>query len=51
MYQLIRETPWVKEWQTPVGAYVDSKLRLVGGGAVGGAVHGSVAGGERAGEI
>jgi hypothetical protein len=30
MYTLIRETPWIKEWQTPVGAYVDSKLRWLG---------------------
>jgi hypothetical protein len=29
-YQLIRETPWVKEWQTPMGAYIDSKLRWLG---------------------
>ena len=27
MYTLIRETPWIKEWQTPHGAFIDSKLR------------------------
>jgi hypothetical protein len=30
MYQLIRETPWIKEWQTPWGAFIDSKLRWLG---------------------
>ncbi len=30
MYTLIRETPWIKEWQTPFGAYIDSKLRWLG---------------------
>ncbi len=29
-YQLIRETPWIKEWNTPWGAYLDSKLRWLG---------------------
>src|SRR3954470_19098922 len=29
-YQLIRETPWIKEWQTPHGAFIDSKLRWLG---------------------
>ncbi|HUO09790.1 MAG TPA: hypothetical protein VM008_15910 [Phycisphaerae bacterium] len=29
-YKLIRETPWIKEWQTPWGAYIDSKLRWLG---------------------
>ena len=27
MFKLIRETPWIKEWQTPWGTYIDSKLR------------------------
>ncbi len=26
-YSLVRETPWIKEWQTPTGAFIDSKLR------------------------
>lgn len=26
-YVLLRETPWIKEWQTPWGAFIDSKLR------------------------
>lgn len=30
MYTLIRETPWVKEWQTPFGTFIDSKLRWLG---------------------
>jgi hypothetical protein len=30
MYTLIRETPWIKEWQTPWGAFIDSKLRWLG---------------------
>jgi|GEM_PF-7106768 len=30
MLKLIRETPWVKEWQTPIGNFVDSKLRWLG---------------------
>jgi hypothetical protein len=30
MYTLLRETPWIKEWQTPQGAYIDSKLRWLG---------------------
>lgn len=30
MLKLIRETPWIKEWQTPWGAYIDSKLRWLG---------------------
>ena len=30
MYQLIRETAWIKEWQTPFGAFIDSKLRWLG---------------------
>jgi hypothetical protein len=29
-YTLIRETPWIKEWQTPWGAFIDSKLRWLG---------------------
>src|SRR5215216_5910369 len=29
-YELIRETPWIKEWQTPHGAFIDSKLRWLG---------------------
>lgn len=29
-YQLLRETPWIKEWQTPWGAFIDSKLRWLG---------------------
>jgi hypothetical protein len=29
-YTLVRETPWIKEWQTPWGAYIDSKLRWLG---------------------
>ncbi len=30
MYTLLRETPWIKEWQTPAGTYIDSKLRWLG---------------------
>lgn len=30
MLTLIRETPWIKEWQTPGGSYIDSKLRWLG---------------------
>ncbi len=30
MYQLLRETPWIKEWQTPHGTFIDSKLRWLG---------------------
>jgi hypothetical protein len=30
MYTLIRETPWIKEWQTPWGSFIDSKLRWLG---------------------
>jgi hypothetical protein len=30
MYTLLRETPWIKEWQTPWGAHIDSKLRWLG---------------------
>jgi hypothetical protein len=30
MYKLVRETPWIKEWQTPWGAFIDSKLRWLG---------------------
>ena len=30
MYALVRETAWIKEWQTPFGAFVDSKLRWLG---------------------
>lgn len=30
MYQLVRETPWIKEWQTPFGNFIDSKLRWLG---------------------
>jgi hypothetical protein len=30
MYTLLRETPWIKEWQTPWGAFIDSKLRWLG---------------------
>ena len=30
MYTLLRETPWIKEWQTPSGAFIDSKLRWLG---------------------
>jgi hypothetical protein len=29
-YRLVRETAWVKEWETPWGSYVDSKLRWLG---------------------
>ena len=29
-FKLLRETAWVKEWQTPWGQYVDSKLRWLG---------------------
>ncbi len=29
-YQLVRETAWIKEWQTPFGAFIDSKLRWLG---------------------
>jgi hypothetical protein len=27
---LLRETPWIKEWQTPRGMFIDSKLRWLG---------------------
>jgi len=30
MYTLIRETLWIKEWQTPWGCFIDSKLRWLG---------------------
>ncbi len=30
MYTLLRETPWIKEWQTPWGSFIDSKLRWLG---------------------
>lgn len=30
MYKLLRETPWIKEWQTPHGTFIDSKLRWLG---------------------
>lgn len=30
MYKLLRETPWIKEWQTPFGVFIDSKLRWLG---------------------
>ena len=30
MYNLLRETPWIKEWQTPWGSFIDSKLRWLG---------------------
>ena len=30
MYSLVRETAWIKEWQTPAGAFIDSKLRWLG---------------------
>jgi len=30
MFKLLRETPWIKEWQTPSGAFIDSKLRWLG---------------------
>jgi hypothetical protein len=30
MYKLLRETPWIKEWQTPFGAFIDSKFRWLG---------------------
>jgi hypothetical protein len=29
-YLLVRETAWIKEWQTPWGAFLDSKLRWLG---------------------
>jgi hypothetical protein len=29
-FTLVRETPWIKEWQTPWGAFIDSKLRWLG---------------------
>jgi hypothetical protein len=29
-YTLVRETSWIKEWQTPWGAFIDSKLRWLG---------------------
>ncbi len=29
-YTLVRETAWVKEWQTPWGTFIDSKLRWLG---------------------
>ncbi len=28
--RLVRETPWVKEWETEWGTYIDSKLRWLG---------------------
>jgi hypothetical protein len=28
--KLLRETAWIKEWETPWGVYVDSKLRWLG---------------------
>ena len=30
MLTLLRETPWIKEWQTPFGTFIDSKLRWLG---------------------
>src|ERR1043165_2974141 len=30
MFKLLRETPWIKEWQTPEGSFIDSKLRWLG---------------------
>src|ERR1700742_2155874 len=30
MYTLLRETPWIKEWQTPAGTFIDSKLGWLG---------------------
>jgi hypothetical protein len=30
MCTLLRETPWIKEWQTPWGVFLDSKLRWLG---------------------
>src|SRR4051794_4409073 len=30
MYTLLRETPWIKEWNTPWGSFIDSKLRWLG---------------------
>jgi hypothetical protein len=30
MYTLLRETAWIKEWQTPAGTFIDSKLRWLG---------------------
>jgi hypothetical protein len=30
MFTLLRETPWIKEWQTPWGVLLDSKLRWLG---------------------
>src|SRR5215471_19043888 len=30
MFTLLRETPWIKEWQTPFGSFIDSKLRWLG---------------------
>ena len=30
MFKLLRETPWIKEWQTSAGACIDSKLRWLG---------------------
>ncbi len=29
-FRLVRETTWIKEWQTPWGAFIDSKLRWLG---------------------
>jgi hypothetical protein len=29
-FQVVRETPWIKEWQTPWGNFIDSKLRWLG---------------------
>jgi len=30
MLKLLRETQWIKEWQTPWGSHIDSKLRWLG---------------------
>jgi hypothetical protein len=30
MYKLVRETPWIKEWDTPGGSFIDSKFRWLG---------------------
>jgi hypothetical protein len=29
-FTLVRETAWIKEWQTPWGTFIDSKLRWLG---------------------
>ena len=30
MFEQVRETAWIKEWKTPFGTFIDSKLRWLG---------------------